>query len=118
MGQLLQPLSLSLFIATHQSFKKGKALILNSLNKNTSKRGEQVWFFFHFSKSKFDVIPNPVYQQNDEPLEENSQPIERKNVVYNEVNDDIVRSVIFVNKMSFSNFNQYIRIMKIRLFYL
>lgn len=63
-------------------------------------------------------MPNPVYQQNDEPLEENSQPIERKNVVYNEVNDDIVRSVIFLNKMSFSNFNQYIRIMKIRLFYL
>lgn len=63
-------------------------------------------------------MPNPVYQQNDEPLEENSQPIERKNVVYNEVNDDIVRAVIFVNKMSFSNFNQYIRIMKIRLFYL
>lgn len=35
-------------------------------------------------------MPNPVYQQNDEPLEENSQTIERKNVVYNEVNDDIV----------------------------
>ncbi|XP_052679554.1 uncharacterized protein LOC128160302 [Crassostrea angulata] len=44
-------------------------------------------------KSKFDVMPNPVNQQNDEPLEENPQPIERKNVVYNEVNDDIQNSV-------------------------
>lgn len=82
------------------------------------RRGSKSVFFFHFSKSKFDVIPNPVYQQNDEPLEEYSQPIERKNVVYNEVNDDLVRSVIFVNKMCFSNFNEYIRILKIRLFYL
>lgn len=63
-------------------------------------------------------MPNLVNQQNDEPLEENPQPIERKNVVYNEVNDDIVRSVLFVNKMFFSNFNEYIRIMKIILFYL
>lgn len=63
-------------------------------------------------------MPNPVNQQNDEPLEENPQPIERKNVVYNEVNDDIVRSVLFENKMFFSNFNKYIRIMKIILFYL
>lgn len=63
-------------------------------------------------------MPNPVNQQNDEPLEENPQPIERKNVVYNEVNDDIVRSVLFENKMFFSNFNEYIRIMKIILFYL
>lgn len=63
-------------------------------------------------------MPNPVNQQNDEPLEENPQPIERKNVVYNEVNDDIVRSVFFENKMFFSNFNEYIRIMKIILFYL
>lgn len=63
-------------------------------------------------------MPNPVNQQNDEPLEENPQPIERKNVVYNEVNDDIVRSVLFINKMFFSNFNEYIRIMKIILFYL
>lgn len=61
-------------------------------------------------------MPNPVNQQNDEPLEENPQPIERKNVVYNEVNDDIVRSVLFENKMFFSNFNEYIRIMKIILF--
>lgn len=58
-----------------------------------------------------------MYQQNDEPLEENPQPIERKNVVYNEVNDDIVRSVIFVNNFFFPNFNEYIRIMKIILFY-
>lgn len=63
-------------------------------------------------------MPNPVNQKNDEPLEENPQPIERKNVVYNEVNDDIVRSVLFINKMFFSNFNEYIRIMKIILFYL
>lgn len=39
-------------------------------------------------------------------------------MVYNEVNDDLVWFVIFVNKMCFFNFNEYIRILKIRLFYL
>lgn len=62
------------------------AVIFVFIYRNTS--------IFQKSKSKFDVIPNPVYQQNDEPLEENSQPIERKNVVYNEVNDDIQNAVM------------------------
>lgn len=61
------------------------AIIFFFIQRNTS--------IFQKSKSKFDVIPNSVYQQNDEPLEENSQPIERKNVVYNEVNDDIQNAV-------------------------
>lgn len=61
------------------------AVIFVFIHRNTS--------IFQKSKSKFDVIPNPVYQQNDEPLEENSQPIERKNVVNNEVNDDIQNAV-------------------------
>lgn len=62
------------------------AIIFVFIHRNTS--------IFQNSKSKFDVMPNPVYQQNDEPLEENSQPIERKNVVYNEVNDDIQNAVM------------------------
>lgn len=48
---------------------------------------------FQKSKPKFDVIPNPVYRPDDEPLEENPQHIDRKIVVYNEVNDDIQNAV-------------------------
>lgn len=58
-------------------------------------------FFFYFSKPKtskpkLDVILNPVYQPDDQPLGENPQSIDRKNVVYKEVNDDLVQFVLFV----------------------
>lgn len=69
-------------------------------------------FFFYFSKPKLDVILNPVYQPDDQPLGENPQSIDRKNVVYKEVNDDLVQFVLFVI-LFFSNLNEYIRIMKI-----
>lgn len=50
-------------------------------------------FFFYFSKPKLDVILNPLYQPDDQPLGENPQSIDRKNVVYKEVNDDLQNAI-------------------------
>lgn len=48
---------------------------------------------FQKSKPKLDVILNPVYQPDDQPLGENPQSIDRKNVVYKEVNDDLQNAI-------------------------